>query len=337
MKQNKTIIAFDIGASKIAYGIVKLKTQSSKVKTTTQNSKIQNFDFGIQNFNKIKTPKSKKEIIEKIVEIVKPLLSAFDGSAKGGNPPLANKGRRNAYGKIIGIGIGMAGQIDFKKGKVLSSPIGRGWKNINLKKIIKEKVGVNAEIDNDVKCFALGESKFGQAKKCKNTVYLAIGTSIGGAIEIDGKLYRGANNIAGEFGHMTIIGNGKKCGCGNIGCWARYVSGETIEELYYDLYNKKKETKDIVLGSAKGIKQDKKIIKKAASYLAMGLVNIINTINPEIIVIGGSVIKEKEILDLAKKDALKKVLTPGRKTKIVRSQLLEKANLLGAASLVSES
>ncbi len=300
MKQNKSIIAFDIGASKIAYGVAGFPLSATS----------------FQRFDKIKTPRSKKEIIEKIIEVVKKIKKDK---------------------KIVGVGIGMAGQIDFENGKVLSSPIGRGWKNTNLKKIIKEKVGVNAEIDNDVKCFALGESKFGQAKKCKNAVYLTIGTSIGGAIEIDGKLYRGANNIAGEFGHMTVIGNGKKCGCGNIGCWARYVSGETIEGLYYDLYNKKKEAKDIALGSAKGIKQDKKIIKKAASYLAMGLVNIINTINPEIIVIGGSVIKEKEILDLAKKDALKKVLTPGRKTKIVRSQLLEKANLLGAASLVLES
>jgi len=294
--KNKKILAFDIGGTKIASGIVEFKKDGYQI-----------FDY-----QKNATPKNKDEVIQKLIELV------------------VYYQRDNGFDKI---GISFAGQVDNEKGVVVFAPNIKGWKNTNLKKIIKERTGIDVEIDNDVKCFALGESRLGKAKKYKNAVYLTIGTSIGGAIEIDGKLYRGTNNIAGEFGHMTVVGNGKKCGCGNIGCWARYVSGETIEELYYNLYNKKKKAKDIALDSVKGIKQDRKIIKQSASYLAMGLINIINTINPEIIVIGGSVVKQKEILDLAKKDALKKVLIPARKTKIVRSSLGDEAMLVGAALL----
>lgn len=296
MKKNNKVLSFDIGGTKIASGIVEFSKNS----------------YQIYDYQKTKTPKNKDGVIRKLIE----LISCYQ--------------ENNKFNKI---GISFAGQVDNEKDIVIFAPNIKRWRNTNLKKIIKEKTGINTEIDNDVKCFALGEMKFGKAKKYKDAVYLAIGTSIGGAIEIDGKLYRGANNIAGEFGHMTIIGNGKKCGCGNIGCWQYYISGEAIEKLYYNLYNKKKKAKDIALDSVNEIKRDQKVIKKSASYLAMGLVNIINTINPEIIVIGGSVVKQKEILDLAKKDALKKVLVPARKTEIVRSSLGDEAMLVGAGLL----
>jgi len=294
-KQTK-ILAFDIGGTKIASGIVEFEKNSYQI-----------FDY-----QKNATPKDKNGVIQKLIELV------------------VYYQRNNGFDKI---GISFAGQVDNQNGIIVFAPSIKGWNNNNLKKNIKEKTGINAKIDNDVKCFALGEMKFGQAKKYKDAVYLTIGTSIGGAIEIDGKLYRGANNIAGEFGHMTVVGNGKKCGCGNTGCWTDYVSGKVMEKLYYNLYNKKKKAKDIALDSVKGVKRDQKIIKKSASYLAIGLVNIINTINPEIIIIGGSIIKQKEILDLAKEDALKKVLIPGRKTKIIRSDLGDEAMLVGAGLL----
>ena len=296
MKNNKKVLAFDIGGTKIASGIIEFEKDSYKIIDYQKNA----------------TPKDKDGVVQMLIELI------------------VYYQKDNGFDKI---GISFAGQVDSQNGIVVFAPNNKGWDNTNLKKIIKEKTRVNTEVDNDVKCFALGENKFGKVKKYKNAVYLTIGTSIGGAIEIDGKLYRGANNIAGEFGHTTIIGNGKKCVCGNIGCLRKYVSGKAIEKLYYNLYNKKKKAKDISLDSAKGIKKDRKIIKKAASYLTMGLVSIINTINPEIIVIGGSIVKQKEILDLARKDALKKVLIPARKTKIVRSNLGDEAMLVGAALL----
>ena len=297
MKSNKKrVLAFDIGGTKIASGIIEFSENSYKI-----------FDY-----QKNVTPKNKKDVIQKLTELI--VYYKKDNSFKN-------------------IGIGIAGQIDHKNGIIKHTPNINFSDNTNLKKIIKETIGERVEIENDVKCFALSENVFGRVKKYHNIVYLAIGTGIGGAIEFDDKLYRGENNVAGEFGHMIIESNGEKCACGNKGCWEQYVSGRAIEKLYFELYKQRKKAKNIAIDSAKGVKKDKRVIKQASSYLATGLVNIINTINPEAIVIGGSVVKQDEILKLAKKEALRKVLIPGRKTIILKSRLGNEATLVGAGLL----
>ena len=292
----KNILAFDIGGTKIASAIVSLRKNN----------------FKISDYQKIRTPKNKKEFAQKIVE----LAGYYE--------------KNNSFNKI---GIGIAGQVDDKNSIVRYMPNIKSWKNLDLKKIIEEATKKKVTINNDVKCFALAENKFGKSKEYKNAVYLTIGTGIGGAIKVGGKLYNGENNTAGEFGHMIVAYDGKKCGCGNRGCWEQYASGNAIEKLYFEFYGKKKKAKEIAFDSMKGVKRDQKVIKEISLYLSAGLVSIINTLNPEIIVISGSVVKQKEILDLAKKDALKKVLIPARKTKIVRSDLGDEAMLVGAVLL----
>ncbi|MCK5412940.1 MAG: ROK family protein [Candidatus Pacebacteria bacterium] len=296
MKNNKRVLAFDIGGTKIASGIIEFSQKGYKI-----------FDY-----QKNITPKNKKDVIQKLVELI------------------VDYKKDNNFEKI---GIGIAGQIDYKNDKIIHTPNINGFDNLNLKKKIKEMIGEDVEIENDVKCFALAENVFGRVKNYHNIVYLAIGTGIGGAIEFDNKLYRGENNIAGEFGHMIIVENGKKCSCGNRGCLEQYVSGRAIEKLYFEFYGKRKKAKEIAIDSAKGIKKDKKVIKQTSHYFAIGLVNIINTINPEVILVGGSVVKQDEILQLAKKEALKRALIPGRKTKILKSRLGNEATLVGAGLL----
>lgn len=292
----KKFLSFDVGGTKIASAVVEIEKDSYK----------------IYDYQKIRTPQGKKGVINKIVEI------AINYEKDGG---------------FDEIKMAIAGQIDYEKDIVKCAPNIEGFRNVNLKKIIKEKIGKNVEIDNDVKCFALAENKFGKSGKYKNAVYLTIGTGIGGAVGINNQLYRGSHNTAGEFGHMVLVCGGRKCGCGNRGCWERYVSGGAIENLYRELYGKKKKAKDIACDSLGDSKQDKKVIKEISLYLSAGLASIINIINPEIIVVGGGVVKEKEILDLAAKDALKKVLIPGRKTKITTSDMEDEAFLVGAALL----
>jgi glucokinase len=294
--KSKKILAFDIGGTKIASGIVEINKTGYK----------------IYDYQKNETPKDKDGVIQKLIELV------------------VCYQKDNGFDKI---GIATLGGIDNKKGIVIKAGNIKDWKNVKLKKIIEEVTCKNVEVDNDVKCFALAENKFGKFKGYNNVVYLTVGTGIGGAIEINNKLYRGNNNVAGEFGHMIIINNGKKCTCGNRGCWQQYASGGAVEKLYYKLYGKRKKAKEIAFDSMNGVKRDQKVIKEISLYLSAGLVSIINTVNPEIIVIGGSVVKQKEILDLAKKDALKKVLIPARKTKIVKSNLGDEAMLVGAALL----
>ena len=294
--KNEKVLSFDVGGTKIASGIIEFKKNS----------------YQIYDYQKNATPKNKDGVIQKLIELI--ICYQRDSKFKK-------------------IGIGVAGQIDYKNEIIKHTPNIKGFDKVNLRKIIKETIGEHVEVENDVKCFALAENVFGRVRDYHNIVYLAIGTGIGGAIEIDNKLYRGENNIAGEFGHMVIVNNGTKCACGNKGCWEQYVSGKAIEKLYFDLYGNKKKAKEIASDSIKGTKKDKKVIKEASSYLTIGLINIINTINPEAILVGGSVVKQDEILKLAKKEVLKKVLIPGRKTKILKSRLGNEATLVGAGLL----
>lgn len=320
MKQNKSIIAFDIGASKIAYAQVQVKGRKLKVES----------DLEIQRFDKIKTPKSKKEVIEKIVEIVK-------------------KTKKDK--KISAIGIGMAGQMDFKKGKVLSSLVADGWKNISLKKILEKELKIPVMLENDAHCFVLGEAKFGAAKNYQHIIGLTLGTKIGSGIIINSKLYRGANNTAGEFGYTVRTNKNldipikelkkdlkKPCNKTDYHYMGEWMAGRGMERLYKKLTGKKLTAFEIKKRALKGEKNALKIINLSSESLGCELANIIHFLNPEIIVIGGGLSRMDILWKPMIQEAKKRVFfAPLKKTKIVRSRLLEKANLLGAASLLLKS
>ena len=147
MKNNKRVLAFDIGGTKIASGIIEFSKDNYQI-----------FDY-----QKNATPKNKDGVIQKLIE----LINYYQ--------------ENNKFNKI---GISFAGQVDNEKDVVIFAPNIKGWKNTNLKKIIKEKTGIDAEIDNDVKCFALGEMKFGQAKKYWNDFYFPFYRCIAGTIAL---------------------------------------------------------------------------------------------------------------------------------------------------------
>lgn len=298
MNKNKKVLAFDIGGTKIASALVEVGKS----------------DYRVYDYQKTETPSNKDNVINKIIELA------------------INYERNGGFGEIC---LAVAGQVDREKGVAKYAPNIKGFKNIDLKKIIQDKVGKKTEVkvDNDIKCFALAEDRFGKAGRYKHAVYLMIGTGIGGAIKIDGKLYRGADNIAGEFGHMTLVFDGEKCRCKNKGCWEQYASGTAIEKMYFDLSGEKKKAEEIARDSRRNRNPDKMVIKKASLCLAAGLVSIINTINPDIIVIGGGVAKSKEILDPAVKEAREKVLAPTKKIKIIQTEMEDEAVIIGAALL----
>jgi glucokinase len=338
MKQNKSIIAFDIGASKIAYGVTGLPLSapacivygSPEDAASLRAGKAIAGRSSFQHFDKIKTPKSKKEVIERIIGIVKKIKKDK---------------------KIAAVGIGMAGQIDFEKGKVLSSLVADGWKNVSLKNILEKKLKIPVTLDNDAHCFVLGEAKFGAAKKYQHIIGLTLGTKIGSGIIIGGKLYRGANNTAGEFGY-TIKANKslnisikelkkelkKSCSKTDYHYLGEWTAGRGMERLYKKLTGEKLNCLEIKKRAIKKEKAALKIINLSAESLGCEIANIINFLNPEIIVIGGGLSKMDILWNPMIQEAKKRVFFPPlKKTKIVRSRLLEKANLLGAASLVLES
>lgn len=294
--KKKKLLSFDIGGTKISSALVEIRKD----------------DYTVFDYQKVETPAGRDNVINQIIE------TAINHEKNGG---------------FDEIRIAIAGQVDYEKDIVRYAPNIPGFENVNLKRIIKDKIGKNVEVDNDVKCFVLAENAYGKGKKYDHVVYLTIGTGVGGAIEIDNKLYRGANNTAGEFGHMIINAGGEKCSCGGRGCWERYVSGKAIERIYRNLTGAEKKAIDIACDSSKGNIEDKKVIKEASLYLATGLINIVNTVNPEIIIIGGSIVKSREIFDLAIEEMKNKALIPAKKTKIETTDLDDDAFLAGAALL----
>lgn len=201
-------------------------------------------------------------------------------------------------GKVNKIGIGVAGPIDFKEKKVLNPPNVTGLKNVYLVKEVQNKFKIRTILDNDANCFALAETLLGAGKGKSLVVGLTLGTGIGGGIVMNKKLLYGADGSAGEIGHMIIKTDGRKCSCGNKGC---------LEVSF---------------------KKDKK-------YLGIGLANIVNILNPDIIVIGGGVSNLGEkLLKPARKEMKKRILSPlAKNTPVVRTKLGEFSGAIGAALL----
>src|SRR3712207_6818156 len=168
--------------------------------------------------------------------------------------------------------------------------------------------GIDTKLDNDVNVIAQGEAIFGAAKGHKSSITVALGTGIGGGIFIDGKLISGMTGAGGEIGHMKVVPDGKLCGCGQKGCFEAYASAtgmirEALSRLYVNklnaLYEKFQgnyetlEAKDIFEAAAAGDVFSQEIVDYEAEYLAMGIGNLLNIINPEIVVLGGGIRSEE--------------------------------------------
>ena len=204
--------------------------------------------------------------------------------------------------EIEGVAIAAAGALDTKRGLVTASPHLPGWHNVPLRDILSERLGTKSYLINDASAAAFGEYYMGAGKGVNNLIYLTISTGIGGGIIIDGELYQGADGSAGEIGHMTIDVNGEKCNCGNIGCWETLASGTAVakeaarrlnqgeKSSVFDLTSGKLENitaKMIAQAARQGDPLACDVIAKAAYYLGVGLVNLVNIFNPERIIIGG--------------------------------------------------
>ncbi|OGC35189.1 transcriptional regulator, partial [candidate division WOR-1 bacterium RIFOXYB2_FULL_48_7] len=180
--------------------------------------------------------------------------------------------------KVSKIGIGVPGPILYDQGIVIEPPNLPGWKKVNLKKILEKEFKVPVFLDNDANCAALAEAYFGAGKNAQNFIYITVSTGIGGGIIINRQLYRGAIGAAGEFGHMIIDPHGYPCGCGNIGCFEAMASGTAIRR------RAGMDAISVELAARQGDKKALKVIDETAHYLAIGIANLVNIFNPEIVV-----------------------------------------------------
>ena len=239
--------------------------------------------------------------------------------------------------KVEKIGVAVAGPVDFKKQRILNPPNIVALKNSELSAIIKKEFGIKTIIDHDVNCFVLAEATLGAGKDYKSVFGVTLGTGVGGGMVIDKKVYRGAHGSAGEVGHITIDRNGRKCKCGNRGCLEPYICDAGVKQAAKKIFKKGVDSLRIFDNLAK--KNDKRAIKLYATigeYLGIGLANIVDTINPEIIVVGGGILRAgKFILEPARKEMRKNILSQGaKKTKILKSRLGKFAGAIGATLLI---
>lgn len=229
--------------------------------------------------------------------------------------------------ECIGIGISCGGPLDSKRGVILSPPNLIGWDNVSIVEAVEEKYGIRSKLQNDANACALAEWKFGAAKGFNNVIFLTFGTGMGAGLILDGRLYSGTNDMAGEIGHIRLADNGP-VGYGKAGSFEGFCSGGGIAQLARTKVMEKLQTGEKVsfceslanldklnakiIGDAAeaGDELAKEIYHISGHYLGMGLSILIDILNPEIIVIGSIFTRSESLLrdsviEIIKKESLK--------------------------------
>src|SRR6476469_8029896 len=205
---------------------------------------------------------------------------------------------------FAGVGIGSPGPLDREHGIVIVTP-NLGWRNFPLRDEVSKRVGIPASLDNDANCATLGEWWCGAAKGGRHVIGITIGTGIGGGLILDGRLFHGASDVAGEIGHTTIDSTGRRCKCGNYGCLEAYASGPAIATRAREVLVREETasllpslvggrldeiTAETVYRAAqKGDAVASEIVRDTARYLGVGIANLLNIINADVVVIAGGV------------------------------------------------
>lgn len=255
--------------------------------------------------------------------------------------------------QIRGIGIGAPGAVNPETGEVLFAP-NLGWEGVALQKELEKRLEVPVFVENDCNICTLGvhEAEFGG--KARSLVGIFVGTGIGAGIMLDGKLYSGFNRTAGEIGHMVLEVGGPKCGCGNKGCFEALASRSAIfrriqtavkegqKTVLTDMLGDQIEdmrSGDLRKAMKKGDRFVEKVIEEAAEYIGIAVANVINLLNPELIVLGGGVIEqlEDEMMAIIVETAKDYAMTGTAKgIQIEASSLGDDAGITGGAVLARQ-
>ncbi len=233
------------------------------------------------------------------------------------------------------LGIGVAGLYDKKTGKLTHSPNIKFLEGLPLKRLLEERFNIPVIIENDASAAAFGEYCYGAGKNSKILVCFTLGTGLGGGLVINGNLISGVSGSAMEIGHTTIDIEGWHCHCGRKGCLESYVSSYGLERMYFMLTDKKLSSTEIITLANEGNTEAMKAIEEFSKYLSTGLMNVIHTFNPDVVVIGGGIPQHyPAVISLAVSSLKNKAFSlPFRDCQIKKAELGEFSGAFGAMAL----
>jgi glucokinase len=246
---------------------------------------------------------------------------------------------RDAGVEISGIGIGSTGMVYPMSGTFGDVDFLPGWQGNNPVEDLAQAFNVTVALENDGDAAALGEAAWGAGKAKSRLVYVTVGTGIGGGIILDGKIYRGAEMAHPEIGHHVVDPSGPLCSCGFRGCWESLATGPAMvawlerNATTDRRYPRDLTAKQICQLAQQGDELARQTVEHEAYYLGLGLANLVNLFVPDVIVLGGSVMKSATLF----LDGIRKVIRQGcrfvpyEKTELALASLGENANLIGAA------
>ncbi len=254
--------------------------------------------------------------------------------------------------KVKAIGIGSPGPMDTKNGIVRKAVNLPGWVNIPLRDRIQSAFGIPANLENDANAAAYAEYWKGAGQNACLMIAYTLGTGVGGGIIIEGKLIRGTNDCAGELGHMTIVPDGDPCACGNRGCLESYASANSLvrramakiksgaQTILRQWIDEGKPLTSKLIDEARlaGDSFSRDAMIEAGTYLGLGMSAVGSALNPDIIVVGGGMMKAGEVLlEPARVEVKRRVFAEHfAKLKILPARLGNDAGVIGAAGLLIE-
>jgi glucokinase len=275
-------------------------------------------------------------VVERIVSMIEAVIAEA----------IASRGA--SRDDFIGVGIGAPGPLDRAKGIVIVAP-NLGWRDFPLRDAVADRVRIPATLDNDANCATMGEWWRGAAQGTRHVVGLTIGTGIGGGIVLDGKLYHGASDVAGEIGHTTIDSTGRYCRCGNYGCLEAYASGPAIalrarEALERDeasmLHRMVSDDLDQLTAATvydaanHGDALALEVVRDTAKFLGTGVANLLNLLNPDVVVITGGVTRAGDrLFEPLRAEVKRRAFRPAvQACRIVPGKLAGTAGMVGAVA-----
>jgi glucokinase len=250
---------------------------------------------------------------------------------------------------VIGVGVGAPGPLDRDKGIVIVAPNLR-WNDYPLSAEIRQRTGFSTvTLDNDANCATMGEWWLGAARGARHVVGLTIGTGIGGGLILNGELYHGSSDVAGEVGHTTIDSTGRRCACGNYGCLEAYASGTAIAERAREALSGMEPStlRDMVGGdltkitaqlvyeaSAAGDVIAREVVRDTAKFLGAGIATLLNIFNPEVVVVAGGVTQAGDALfEPIRAEVRRRAFKPAwEAARIVPGELPGTAGVVGAVA-----